>query len=139
MKIVLEHIRDKDNGIFWKLTQDIEVELLTTGETITIKAGMITDLSSVPKFLWGLFPPYGNFLPAAIVHDWMYIEDYKRKELGDKVARWNADREMLLQSMKYNPKKRIDNFIRYIFVRLFGGTIYKKWKYDSIIKRMKIS
>jgi len=109
----------------WEVMKDIKLKI-STGEEITIKAGFKTDLSSVPRFLWPLFPPYGDFLPAAIVHDWMYINDFKRGELGAEKARKFADYQMLFLSRKYNPKNPIDNYIRFIAVRLFGGLIYTK-------------
>jgi hypothetical protein len=100
-------------------------ETLSDGTTIMIPEGFKTDLSSVPRFLWPLFPPFGDFIRAAIVHDWMYINDYKRDELGTYKARKFADDEMLFLSRCYNSDGVIDNYLRWVAVRLFGWYIYK--------------
>jgi hypothetical protein len=35
-----------------------------------IPAGFRTDFASIPRFFWRLFPPFGKYAGAAIVHDW---------------------------------------------------------------------
>lgn len=39
---------------------------------ITIEAGFDTDFASVPRPLWSLYPPWGSYKLAAVVHDWAY-------------------------------------------------------------------
>lgn len=41
-------------------------------ETFHLPKGFVTDLASVPKFLWWFIPSYGNFLHAALVHDYLW-------------------------------------------------------------------
>lgn len=43
-----------------------------SGETITVPAGATTDLASIPRFAWALFPPDGPWVKAAVVHDFLY-------------------------------------------------------------------
>lgn len=129
----LKYIRGFRTGKFlfdnsWELLEDIKVEL-SSGETVTIPKGFKTDFSSIPEFLWGIMKPFGDFLLAPIVHDWMYRNDYKVEILGWKKARKLADKEMLYISMKTNNKhwyQKLDNNVRYFFVRIFGGLNYKK-------------
>lgn len=98
---------------FWRLLVPIDV-LLSTGEKITIEAGYYTDLSSVPKWLWSIARPYGDFLLAALIHDWLYYNN-----IGTQKA---ADLEMFLWSQVLNDNE-LDNLIRYNMVRVFG----KSW------------
>lgn len=112
----------------WALAKDIKVEL-SNGEIITIPKGFETDFSSTPEFLWGILKPFGDFLLAPIVHDYLYRNNYKLDELGVYKARLFADREMLYISNITNSKKwynRLDNKIRYWAVRTFGWYTYKK-------------
>lgn len=37
--------------------------------TVEAEAGFRTDLASVPDWLWSLFPPYGRYTAAVIIHD----------------------------------------------------------------------
>jgi len=113
----------------WETLEDIE-EKLSTGEKIVIPKGYQTDLSSVPPFLWGIFPPFGMFLKAALVHDFIYSEDWRREEMGDKENKRFADEQMLFLSNKYNPKGAIDNTIRFWAVKYFGKKVYKRRKKD---------
>lgn len=41
-------------------------------EVIVLPVGFVTDLASIPRPLWSLYPPAGPWAPAAIVHDWLY-------------------------------------------------------------------
>ena len=117
--IVLKYKGGK-GGKMWILEKEI-THTLHNGEKIILPVGFETDLSSVPKFLWSILPPYGKFLLAPLVHDYLYIEDQTR-------GRKFADKEMLIVSNRTH-KNKIDNYIRFFGVRAFGW-IY--WKYVDI-------
>lgn len=38
---------------------------------VTVPAGFLTDGASVPRIFWDLFPPWGVYGQAAILHDWL--------------------------------------------------------------------
>ena len=44
------------------------------GMKIVVPAGFQTDLASVPRPLWPIFPPFGRYRAAAVVHDYLYVE-----------------------------------------------------------------
>jgi hypothetical protein len=105
---------------FWKIVDPIKIEL-SDDTVIEIPRGFETDLSSVPKWLWSVVRPYGDFLLAAVIHDYLYhIQIYSRGK---------TDREMLFWSTITNDKtfiNKIDNYVRYVFVRAFGWIVWKK-------------
>lgn len=39
---------------------------------VDIPEGFETDLASVPRYLWILFPPFGAYSQAAVTHDFIY-------------------------------------------------------------------
>lgn len=41
-------------------------------ELITVPAGFVTDLASVPRPVWSVYPPDGPWVKAAVVHDFLY-------------------------------------------------------------------
>ena len=131
--IKLEYVRGRrtDKMLFdnsWRLIEPLPVHL-SNGDVIVIPKGFETDFSSIPEFMWSIMKPFGDFLLAPIVHDWMYRNDYKVDEIGWYKARLFADKEMLYISKQTNSKKwhnRLDNNVRYFFVRIFGGLNYKK-------------
>ena len=52
---------------------------------IRIPAGTVTDLASVPRLLWAIFPPNGRYAKAAIVHDFLYANAMGTKAWADGV------------------------------------------------------
>jgi hypothetical protein len=101
------------------VTKETNVEL-SDGKIITIPKGFVFNGSSSPRFLWWIFPSYGNFFFAALVHDYLYDIRYK----FDKKY---ADKEMLFWSNLVNKRnfaKVIDNYMRYYAVALFGRKQY---------------
>ena len=52
---------------------------------IAVPAGTITDLASVPRILWVIFPPNGRYAKAAIVHDYLYAQALYSKPVADAV------------------------------------------------------
>lgn len=53
-------------------------------EVIVVPEGTVTDLASVPRLLWAIFPPYGRYAKAAIIHDYLYDQAIKTKSFADK-------------------------------------------------------
>ena len=101
------------------LLEEVKVEL-SDGKIIGIPKGFIFNGSSSPRFLWWIFPSYGNFLFASLVHDYLY-------EIRYKFDKKYADKEMLFWSNLINKKhfgKKIDNYLRYYAVLLFGIAYY---------------
>lgn len=72
----------------WILTEDL-IYMTRGGETITVDQGFETDLASVPRLFWNIFPPAGIYLEAAVVHDYMYEGKYevKDKKTADRIFR----------------------------------------------------
>ena len=101
---------------------------LSDESIIKVPKGFVFNGSSSPRFLWWLFPPYGDFFFAAIIHDYLYHIRFKSDELGIKLAKKFADKEMLIWSNILNNRnfgKKIDNYLRYYAVILFGMKQYK--------------
>ena len=55
------------------------------GTTYTAPAGMTTDLASIPKPLWNVMPPFGRYIGAAVIHDFLYQTQPCTKEEADHV------------------------------------------------------
>lgn len=102
---------------------------LSNGDIIKINKGFVWDLSSVPRFLWWLLPPDGDFEIASLIHDFLYINRNKFN-----YSRKFVDKEMLIWSKAANGTsskfsiRNIDNYIRYYAVRAFGWIVWNKNK-----------
>lgn len=129
MNVKLEYLHGvKWNGYGktyrWKVLEAFE-ETLTDGTRITIPKGFRCDLTTSPRLLWGIFPPFGDNIRATIVHDWMYMTRYRKDEIGRYKAQKYADDAFYYLSSVYNPSHPIDNWIQYKTVRLLGWTLFK--------------
>lgn len=105
---------------YWKVVKPIEVQL-DNGDVITVEEGFITDLCSVPQFLWWLFAPYGPYVLAYIIHDWLYKNNKHKTKLHNYTQSW-CDKQMLKWACALHDN-RLDNRLRLIGVRLGG----KSW------------
>lgn len=89
------------------------------GYDIKVFRGFITDGASVPKSLQWLYNPFGRYIKAAIVHDFLY-SSYNNtginRTLADKIFRH------IMQETGID-KRTIRRF--YIAVRCFGETSWK--------------
>jgi len=77
-------------------------------EIITVPAGFVTDLTSIPRAVWSFYPPDGPWVKAAVIHDFLYytkgtgewhgrvgisrLTPYTRKEADDILKEGMADR-----------------------------------------------
>jgi len=116
--IHLSYQYDSKRQKYWRVERSIPVEM-SNGSMAIIPEGMETDLSSVPKFLWGICPPFGDFLLAPLLHDYLYQQK--------KTTRAFADYQMLWVANRVNSKnifRKSDNLVRYLAVRAFGWMVW---------------
>ncbi|MFA5058915.1 MAG: DUF1353 domain-containing protein [Opitutaceae bacterium] len=111
-ELVLTPLAD---GKRWKVHDAFSYET-DGGAVIEIQAGFVTDLASVPRFLWPLFPPFGRYIRAAVIHDALY--DRHRRHVGH-YSRAYAD-AVLLEAMADDHVQRWQRRCIWLGVRLGG-------------------
>lgn len=101
-------------GRLFELTEPFEyhVGAFPSERVITVPKGFLTDLASIPRFLWSVFPPDGEYAKAAVVHDYLYRYPSTSRQFADAVF----DEAMGVLGVK--PWKR---WLITHAVRLFGG------------------
>ncbi len=59
------------------------------GSIITVPGDskFYTDFASIPRFLWPIWPPFGDYEAAAVLHDFLYYSGTTTREEADKVFR----------------------------------------------------
>ena len=62
----------RDGRSLWATTKDITYTPFGGTDTIRVPKGFVTDLASIPRIFWGLLPPDGPWVKAAVVHDYLY-------------------------------------------------------------------
>jgi hypothetical protein len=101
-------------GSHYKLIADMIVFSHRIGVTV-VPAGFVTDMASVPRGFWNLFPPTGPYAKAAVYHDYLY-------QLGS-ISRADADSEFV-DGMKALGVCWITRAAMWVALRLFG---WKAW------------
>ena len=84
-------------------------------EVITVPDNFSTDLASVPKALWGIFPPFGHHTKAAVLHDYLYGQGVRPRKQCD---------EIFLEAMAAMGVSKTRRYLMYWAVRAFGGKAY---------------
>ena len=98
------------------LEKSLHYESEVLGQIVVIPKGFISDGASVPRILWSIYPPFGRYLEAAIVHDWYCVLGHKGESPIDYKIAADVFREAM-QACGVNCWRR---FKMYWAVRLFG-------------------
>lgn len=89
---------------------------------INIPAGYLTDGASVPKIFQGLFPPWGPYGQAAVVHDWLceYLKVWDDSDLRYvTISRSEAD-NFFNDAMRVLGVKNTTRYVMWGAVRAYG-------------------
>ena len=92
---------------------------------MTVPAGFVTDLASIPRIFWSLLRPDGLYAYAAIVHDHLYWTQSTTKETADTVLKFGME-DFKVDSVTVNTI--------YEAVNLFGGPA---WEQNKKLKAME--
>ncbi|EBV2374764.1 DUF1353 domain-containing protein [Salmonella enterica] len=102
----------------WRVYEPFEFYLSEdNSDAISVPAGFVTDLATVPRIFWSVMPPDGKYAKAAIIHDYLYDNALRTKKEADLIF---LDGMAVLGVPKW---KRI---VMYLAVRIFGRGNYSK-------------
>jgi len=54
-------------------------------KAVEAPAGFVTDLASIPRIFWSVLPTNGDYVYAAVIHDYLYWAQYTTKDEADKI------------------------------------------------------
>jgi hypothetical protein len=61
-----------EDGMRFTLTQEFSYYRVNNPEeVITVPVGYTTDLASIPRIFWVILPPQGQYIKAAVIHDYL--------------------------------------------------------------------
>lgn len=52
---------------------------------VSVPAGFVSDLATIPNYFWWALPPQGRYGHAALLHDWLYWQQGVSRATADKV------------------------------------------------------
>ncbi len=129
-RLILSQDRDSWYGWIVENTRLVwEVGELGSGRAIPIPRGTRTDLASVPRLLWPMFPPHGPWATAAVLHDLLYrMGDVRRAPIEyrivEEVDRRFVDRQFY-EAMLALETPRWRARVMWAAVRVFG---FRAWR-----------
>ncbi|HAE9564325.1 TPA_asm: DUF1353 domain-containing protein [Salmonella enterica subsp. enterica serovar Montevideo] len=102
----------------WRVYELFEFYLSDgNSDIISVPAGFITDLATIPRIFRALLPPDGKYTKAAIIHDWMYDNALRTKKEAAKI---------FLDGMTVLGVPKWKRLVMYQAVRIFGRGSYIK-------------
>ena len=103
-----------------------EREPYGSGNRIDVAIGFQTDFASVPRPLWWVFPPWGTYGNAAVIHDWLY---WTQKVDGKQIVHQDADR-IFDEAMGALNVGRTTRWCLFHAVLWFGGAAWLRNRED---------
>jgi hypothetical protein len=92
-------------------------------QRVDVPVGFVTDFASIPRPFWSLLPPDGEYTYPAIVHDYLYWQQQRPRDVADNIFRFG------MQDLRI-PAWKIAAI--YDAVHLFGGTA---WEENARLKK----
>lgn len=99
----------------WRLCRGLRFDLGFKGSkwSIEVPSGYVTDLATVPRFLWWLYPPFSpEYAAAAVIHDWLYLQTDASKTMADAA---------FLEGLEVLGVSHFKRLVMYWSVSIFGG------------------
>lgn len=75
-------VRPLLDGRNWEIV-DHPFSYLSSKGLIVVPVGFVTDFASVPRILWDVYPPWGTYGWAAVIHDFLYTTQLFDRENSD--------------------------------------------------------
>lgn len=107
----------------WLLTDVLQFSSAERDGIVVAPRGFQTDLASIPRLLWWLFPKVDKWDAAAVIHDAGYGH-VLLSEIGEPVlvTKREADR-LFLEGMTVLEVNWLQRTVMYWMVRLFGDPL----------------
>lgn len=100
-------------------SREIGINIGTHETKITIQRGFKTDLASIPRAFWLIFPPIGTkhnqYGTPAVLHDYLYASKIFNRKTADLI---------FLTAMKQYKVRLVVRYAFFFVVRVFGGKHY---------------
>ncbi len=110
------------DGKTWILVSEYRYEVGGTDsdDVVEVPIGFYTSFESMPDVFWSLFPKWGKYAYAAIMHDWLYWEQPRPRLEADQI---------FLEALTLRNIPAVDKYVIYSIVRFYGWWVWRRnWK-----------
>ena len=112
---------EDDGGFPFRLVQALVFDSAVLNRTVTVPAGFLTDLASIPRPLWNILPPVGKYDEAAVVHDLLYQQAPDGWMRAQAVA-------VLREAMEVCGVNALQRWMIYQGVRAGGWVVWRRYR-----------
>ena len=111
------------DGNTWVIMRDFgyEVGAEGSGDRIDVAIGFQTDFATIPRPFWVILPKWGRYGNAAVIHDWLYWAQDRRRPTADAI---------FLEAMGVLGVSAPVKYILYWGVRVFGRVAWYRNRAD---------
>lgn len=103
---------------YWVVSRSFKYQISSTNNFIVVPKGFITDLASIPRFIWSFgLSPIDTYMTPAVIHDYLYWDQRCTKEEADAVL------GLSMIESEVSPAKQLSV---YRGVDWFGRSSYRK-------------
>lgn len=82
---IMPIVRPSGNNRAFILHSAMVWEIGSTGVSIDVPKGFVTDFASIPRPLWSVYSPHDQYSRAAVVHDYLYWSQLCTREQADNL------------------------------------------------------
>lgn len=100
---------------------------------VQVPFGFESDGASVPRFLWNIYPPFGKYLEAAVIHDWFCVLGHA----GTSPISSQDAAKLFLEVMEVLGVGKWKRIKMYLAVRIFGPRFKSSGKAHKSLKQHK--
>ena len=111
-------VTPRPDGKTWIILSDFgyEVGHERSWDAVNVPIGFHTDFASIPRLLWAIFPRWGKYGNAAVVHDWLYCDQPRSRREAD---------DIFLEAMEVLEVPSWKKYFIYYAVRWFGSFAWR--------------
>ncbi len=116
--LIVKHL----DGRLWELAEPFEYHIgeYPSEQIVRCPSGFKHDFASIPRLFWAILPPTGLYGKAAVIHDWLY-----RNQWFTEGNRKQAD-QIFLEAMVVLGVPKWKRVVIYNSVRACGWNAYRK-------------
>jgi hypothetical protein len=94
-----------------------------SGDSVEVPVGFVTDFASIPRLFWILLPKWGRYGHAAVVHDFLYWQQQRRRREADSI---------FLEGMKVLSVSLLVRYVMFGAVWTFGWLSWLNNRWDRL-------
>lgn len=128
------HPSTRGGRSLWGVQRELTYEAGDSHDLITVPKGFVTDLASIPRPVWTVYPPDGPWVKAAVIHDFLYFTAgdgiwFKHRGVARTTpyARREAD-DIFREAMADRGIGATDRAAIWAAVRVGGGRGWRRWR-----------